>query len=233
MTAIFAHRGLHLVAVENTVAAFAEAKAAGADGVELDVRCTKDGALVVHHDATLEGLGPINELLLRDIPAWVASLNDAMTACVGLDVNVEIKNDPAEAGYDASGALAAQVVSSLKEGAWTSGVIISSFDLATCEAVRANDPDIEVGWLLDWRADAAPSVALVAERGLNAIHPFFQRTDAALVHAAHECGLAVNVWTVNFADEMTRLFNLEVDAVITDDPVLALFTLSAREPRLI
>ena len=233
MTAIFAHRGLHQNAAENTVAAFVEAKAAGADGVELDVRRTSDGALIVHHDATIDGIGAIHQLLLRDIPPGVATLHDAMTACSGLDVNLEIKNDPDEAGYDASGALAAQVVSAVNDAAWASKVIFSSFDLATCEAVRGIDSDVAVGWLLDWRREAAPSVAIVAERGLNAIHPFFQRTDAALVDAAHSCGLAVNVWTVNFADELTRLFNLDVDTVITDDPVLALFTLGARQPRLI
>jgi glycerophosphoryl diester phosphodiesterase len=228
MTAIFAHRGLHLSAGENTVAAFLEAKAVGADGVELDVRQSKDGALVVHHDALIDGVGLISDLLLRDIPVSVASLSDAMTACSGISVNVEIKNDPAEASYDPSGALAAEVVSCLSEGGWRDGVIISSFDLATCQAVRAVDAEIHVGWLLDWRREAAPCVEIAREHSFNAVHPFFQQTDEALVHAAQLCGVAVNVWTVNFVDEMTRLFDLDVDAVITDDPVLALQTWAAR-----
>ncbi len=228
MTAIFAHRGLHVAVGENTVAAFLEAKSVGADGVELDVRRTRDGALIIHHDAAIEGVGVICELLLREIPSSVATFTDAMTACLGMGVNVEIKNDPLEAQYDASGALATQVVISLTEGGWREGSIISSFDLATCEAVRAADSDIEVGWLLDWRNDPAPCVQMARDRGFTAVHPFFQRTDQALVEAAHHCGLAVNVWTVNFAEEMTRLFDLDVDTVITDNPVLALETLAAR-----
>ena len=228
MTKIFAHRGLHVEVPENTVAAFAEAKLVGADGVELDVRRTADGALVIHHDAVIEGAGDIGQLKLSELPVGVATLNDAMSACAGIAVNVEIKNDPSEAAYDASGSLAAQVVSALIEGGWRDDVIISSFDLATCEAVRAVDSDIQIGWLLDWRRGAAGDLAVAQQRGLNAIHPFFQRTDQALVQAAHEGGIAVNVWTVNFLEEMNRLLDLDVDTLITDDPVSALAAVSAR-----
>jgi glycerophosphoryl diester phosphodiesterase len=230
VTEIFAHRGLHQIAAENTLAAFLEAKAVGADGVELDVRRSADGALIVHHDADIASLGALSELTLREIPDGVATLSDALTACAGVRVNVEIKNDPSEKGFDPSGALAAQVVGTIIDLGWRDEVVISSFDLATCEAVRAIDAEIQVGWLLDWRRDAAPTVAMVRERGLNAIHPFFQRTDEALVKSAHECGIAVNVWTVNFVDEMVRLLDLDVDTLITDDPAVALSVLASRGP---
>ena len=169
------------------------------------MRRTRDGALVVHHDAEIEGVGAIAELECRDLPARVASLADAMNACAGLEVNVEIKNHPSEAVYDASGALAHQVVDTLGDLGWLDSVIISCFDLATCEAVRRVDAAVKVGWLLDWRLDPGPSVAQVAERGLDAVHPFFSRIDAAFVQSAHERGIAVNVWTVNPPDEMRRM----------------------------
>jgi glycerophosphoryl diester phosphodiesterase len=115
VTEVFAHRGLHATERENTVAAFLEARAAGADGVELDVRRTLDGALVVHHDAALADLGEIAALTCRDLPATVPTLAEAMTACDGLRVNVEIKNGPDEPIYDPTGALAHQVVTALGE----------------------------------------------------------------------------------------------------------------------
>jgi glycerophosphoryl diester phosphodiesterase len=230
MTEIFAHRGLHVSERENTVAAFSEARAVGADGVELDVRRTSDGALIVHHDGAIEGVGTIAELPCRLLPAYVATLEEAVTACEGLRVNVEIKNDPREPAYDPSGALAHQVIAVLAELQWLDAVVISSFDLATCEAVRRADPTVAVGWLLDWRADPMPSVDEVAERGLNAIHPFFNRVDAALVDLAHTRGIDVNVWTVNGVPDMTRLFALEIDTLITDDPQLALATLASGDP---
>src|SRR6202044_3720217 len=62
-TAVFAHGGCTEGGLgENTVEAFAEARRLGADGVELDVRLTKDGALAVHHDAVIAALGPGAEL---------------------------------------------------------------------------------------------------------------------------------------------------------------------------
>ncbi len=231
VTEIFAHRGLHSVEMENTVAAFLEARIAGADGVELDVRRTRDGALVVHHDLVIDGVGAINDLECRELPGSIPTLEEALTACLGLRVNVEIKNHPSEAVYDASGALAHQVVASLSELGWLNGVIISCFDLDTCAAVRFADATVPVGWLLDWRVDPAPSIPQVAERGLNAIHPFFNGVTADLVAHAHDVGLDVNVWTVNAAEEMERQFDLGVDAVITDDPRLALATLATRDQR--
>src|SRR5581483_725792 len=94
MTAVFAHRGCTEGFVENTLEAFAEARRLGADGVELDVRLTADGALAVHHDAEIAGRGPLHELGVADLPAHVPLLADALGVCEGMVVNVEIKNAP-------------------------------------------------------------------------------------------------------------------------------------------
>jgi glycerophosphoryl diester phosphodiesterase len=231
VTEIFAHRGLHATERQNTIASFLEARAVGADGVELDVRRTRDGALVVHHDAAIEEVGEIACLSCRVLPTYVATLAEAMTACEGLTVNVEIKNDPDEESFDASGALAHQVVQELSDMGVLDRVVISSFDLATCEATRRSDAQVAVGWLIDWRVDPLPCVDQVAERGLSAIHPFFHRVDETLVTSAHDIGLDVNVWTVNSAEEMSRLFALGIDTLITDEPALALATLAATDAR--
>jgi len=226
MTMVIAHRGLHREAPENTVRAFSEARSVGCDGVELDVRRTRDGALVVHHDAELASGSAIAELTCRQLPAGLPTLEEAMIACEGMIVNVEIKNSPHEARYDDTGALAHQVVAEIDELGRLDAVIISSFDLATCEAVRRASDQVPVGLLLDWRGDPSPFVAVAFERGLSAIHPFFHGVDASLVESAHGRGIAVNVWTVNAAEEMARLAKLDVDALITDDPVLAQSTLA-------
>ena len=88
---VLAHRGdTTAAATENTIAAFLAAAAAGASGVELDVRRTADGALVVVHDAVVEGVGPVADARLRDLPADVAVLDEALGVLEGLVVNVEI-----------------------------------------------------------------------------------------------------------------------------------------------
>jgi len=226
MTDIFAHRGYHRTVTENTIEAFLEARRVGVDGVELDVRRTKDGALVVHHDEAVAGVGAISETTLHDLPDSVATLDEAMTALAGLQVNVEIKNSPGEAGYDPTGALAAQVVAALADGGWP-GVIISSFDLATCEAVRALDPELPVGWLVHWTMDTAEALERVAPLDLDAVHPYFARVEASHVARAHELGLAMNVWTVNEPDDIARMLALGVDTLITDCPEEALAALPA------
>src|SRR5476651_1782318 len=99
-TAVFAHRGCTDGFVENTLEAFGEAKRLGADGVELDVPLTADGALAIHHDPAIEGLGPVADLSVADLPAHVPLLADALAVCEGMVVKVEIKNDPTDPGYD-------------------------------------------------------------------------------------------------------------------------------------
>src|SRR5271154_106734 len=100
MTAVFAHRGCTEGFTENTIEAFAEAKRLGADGVELDVRLTADGALAVHHNHSIAGLGVLSDLRGPDLPADVPLLGEVLAACDGMMVNVEIKNDPREPGHD-------------------------------------------------------------------------------------------------------------------------------------
>ena len=98
MTAVYAHRGCTEGFTENTLDAFAEARRLGADGVELDVRLTADGALAVHHDAEIPGLGAIAALGVADLPAHVPLLPDVLAVCDGMVVNVEIKNAPQDHG---------------------------------------------------------------------------------------------------------------------------------------
>jgi glycerophosphoryl diester phosphodiesterase len=227
-TEIYAHRGLHINEPENSVASFLEAKALGVHGVELDVRRTKDGALVVHHDAGIEGLGDICELALQELPEGVATLSDAMTACQGLHVNVEIKNWHEDPGYDPSGAIASQTMDLLAQLGWLEDIIVSSFDLDTCVAVKALHPSVAVGWLLDWRAPVLENARKASELGLQAIHPHFLTVDQAVMDQAHAWGLAVNVWTVNKAEDINTMLDMGADTIITDDPALGLQELAKR-----
>jgi glycerophosphoryl diester phosphodiesterase len=99
--AIQAHRGSPDPAMgirENTLDAFLRARQLGADGVELDVRMTSDGALAVHHDPVIDGCGPDQPTGRRRAPPFVPLLAAALDACHGLSVNVEIKNLPGEPG---------------------------------------------------------------------------------------------------------------------------------------
>jgi glycerophosphoryl diester phosphodiesterase len=223
VTQVFAHRGYHATARENTVAAFRAAVALGVDGVELDVRWTRDGSLVVHHDARL-GARAIAELERGALPEHVATLAEALAACRGLRVNVEIKNlrHWSEPTYDATGRLAALVVEEVRSAHATDSVIFSCFDFETCEVVRSLAASLRVGWLVERRFDTARALRLALDAGLDALHPNFRSVDEATVAKARDHGLALYVWTPNKSRDLAALAAWGVDGIITDEPVTAL-----------
>lgn len=202
--------------MENTLDAFAEARRLGADGVELDVRLTADGALAVHHDAEILGAGLIPELVVAELPPHVPLLADVFAVCEGMTVNVEIKNAPQDPGWDAAEAVAGLVAAAIDEAGWTDRVIVSSFQAATLRAVQAADPRLALGALWGFGDDPGPALAEAAAAGFRAIHPFVLSVTPDLVGQAHAAGLAVNVWTVNRPEDLGAMVTLGVDAVITD-----------------
>lgn len=111
---VLAHRGStdsSSGTTENTLAAFDRARRLGADGVELDVRLTADGALAVHHDRELPGMGLVSEVKVRQLPDHVPLLADAVAACSGMTIDIEVKNFPTEPDFDPAGGLLARSLS--------------------------------------------------------------------------------------------------------------------------
>jgi glycerophosphoryl diester phosphodiesterase len=225
VTGIFAHRGSAGNARENTIGAFVAARELGADGVELDVRRTSDGVLMVHHDASVAELGALASLTARELPDWLPTLGDALDACGGIDVNVEIKNAPCEPGYDEGTTLAIEVARQLERRGETGRMVVSSFDLATVDAVRAYSVDLETAWLVEPGADVAGALALVAEHGHRGVHPYHLFVDVDFVEAARVAGVAVRVWTVDEPDRVAELAAMGVEAIITNDVARSLAAL--------
>ncbi|MGB8180719.1 MAG: glycerophosphodiester phosphodiesterase [Acidimicrobiales bacterium] len=221
MTDVYAHRGAHLNTRENTLDAFREARSLGVAGVELDVRRTADGALVVHHDPVVE-LMVIAHTNAADLPGFVPHLDESLAELRGLRVNVEIKNsrDPAEPTYDDSGSLVREVVACV-EASPGSSVLISCFDRATCRQVRELRDDVEVAWLLA-KGSLNEYFEIASEERFNALNPHYSMVTPESQRRAAERGLSLNVWTVNSARDLTAMGQAGVASVITDEPVLAL-----------
>jgi glycerophosphoryl diester phosphodiesterase len=218
MTAVFAHRGCTDGFVENTLEAFAEAKRIGADGVELDVRLTADGALAIHHDAEIEGLGPLSELTVPQLPPSVPLLEDALRVCEGMVVDVEIKNEPDRPGHDPLETVAALTAVTIAEAGWTDRVIVSSFQVSTLRAVQVADSRLALGALWSFFTDPVEGLAVAVEEGWQAVHPFVSSVTPELVERAQAAGLGVNVWTVNARADLAAFVALGVDGIITDQP---------------
>jgi glycerophosphoryl diester phosphodiesterase len=219
---VWAHRGASAAKPENTLDAFREAARQGADGVELDVRRSADHAMVICHDATFPDGREIRSLAVADLPDHVPLLGAALDACDGLIVNIEIKNVEVDIDYDPDEFLAGAVVSLVAERDVRDQVVVSSFSLATIDRVRDLDPDIPTGYLASGRWDQQKALRRAIDGGHGAFHPFDLVVNAELVEAAHDSGVAVNVWTVDDPDRIRWLAELGVDAIITNVPDIAI-----------
>ena len=222
---VIAHRGASARHRENTLEAFLEAHSLGADGVELDVRVSADGALVVHHDPEIAGLGAVARLAVSDLPAWVPLLGAALDACAGLTAVLEIKNLPNEAHWDPSERVATSVAALVGERGSTQDVVVSSFSLATLEAVRSADPALATAWLTLPGFDQSQALRTVVEGGHRQLHPHHRAVTRQLVEEAHAVGVDVTTWTVDDPARIRELAEQGIDGIITNAPDVALAAL--------
>lgn len=222
MTKVVGHRGASHDFPENTLAAFEGAAQLGADWVELDVRRTIDEVLVVHHDPVLADGRAICHTPAAELPAAVPTLELALAACHPMGVNVEIKNSPAEPGYDPGYSIAEQTLAAIDRAGHGIDVLVSCFDLATIEAVRSLQPLVATGYLVLSTSEPEDAVSLAVTGGHRAVHPFDLFVDEESVRRCHDAGVEINVWTVDDPDRIRQLVEWGVDAVITNRPDVAL-----------
>jgi glycerophosphoryl diester phosphodiesterase len=206
---------------ENTLESFARARGLGADGVELDVRLTADGGLAIHHDPAIDGVGAIHELATADLPDHIPLLADALAACTGMVVNIEVKNLPTEPAFDPSDRCALNVVDLVEEAGMRDSVIISSFWAGALTAVRAAGSSVATGLLVISSFDPDTAVAGAVDLGCAAVHLPFALVTPETVAAAHRAGLQVAAWTASDETALAIVLGAGVDTVVTDDVVRA------------
>lgn len=224
---VLAHRGASAIAHENTIEAFRVAANAGADGVELDLRLTADDVMVVHHDPQIDGFGPIWSASFSDLRAarpHVPTLDDAYEACGQMLVNIEIKNDPAERGFDPTYRVAELLAAWIAVNEAHNRVLVSSFDRDTIGAVKEHSPAIQTGQLVARGAIIPEWMESAVDDGHEWILPHrrYLKRGPGIIDAAHQAGLRIGVWTVDSARWLRRFAEDGVDAVVTNDPGAAL-----------
>lgn len=222
---LYAHRGASAEAPENTLAAFAAALAAGAEGVELDVHLSADDVPVVIHDDTLErttdGCGPVADwpaaaLARLDAGSWfdpafadepVPTLEATLELLAGRTrLNLEVK-DPR----------AAMAVLELLGAYPQADAVLSSFDYGTLVRLRQAAPELPLAVLHDagdWRRALARAEALRA----CALHPRADLAGRPLLAACRRLGLPVFPWTVDDPGAVRSLARIGVAGVFTNDP---------------
>ena len=221
MPLVIAHRGASAVATENTIEAFEQALAMGADWVELDVRRAACGTPVVHHDAELDDGRAIWETPAADLPDHVSSLHDVLVACGPMGVDIEIKSDPAEPDYDDDHAVVDATVDVARRVLPADRTLISSFDMAAVNRVHDLTSGISTGFLTADTVGVEVSVGRAVAHGHAVILPYEAIVTGRFVRAAHEAGLLVYTWTVDDPGRMVELAGFGVDGIITNTPDVA------------
>lgn len=231
---LLGHRGASALALENTLTAFARARADGADGVELDVRLSADGELAVFHDEDLERIagraGRVAGMSWRELAAValpggerIPRLDEVLGETAPMLVNVEIK----QSGLRRLGHAVRRVAACAQRTGAADRVLVSSFDpLAVALARRATG--LRCGLLFHARQRRPLRGAWLAPLiRPHALHPERVLVDAGTVARWRARGYAINVWTVDDPDELRRLAGLGVDGIITNDPGAARAALGA------
>lgn len=226
MAIVYAHRGGSALRPENTIAAFDHGLSLGADGLEFDVRLSRDGVVVVHHDATLErttnGRGPLAALTAGELSRLdVPTLGDVLRRYRDAAMIIELKvNDPH---------LARKTIDDVRAADAVDRVALGSFGTRVLRAARAYEPRIRTG-------SSREETRLALYRSWvywPVRHPPYQEyqvpelagstrvVSPRFVRYAHEAGCPVKVWTVDDETDMRRLLSWGVDAIISDRPDVA------------
>ena len=241
---VFAHRGGAALAPENTFAAFDRGMSLGADGLELDVRLSRDGVVVVHHDETLERttnlrgavrdfdadqlwradagyrFGQQDAWLFRGLGYGIPCLHRVLSRYPDTRVIVEMKDNTVD--------MARAILEVLRAAHALDRVCLGSFRLRALRAVRAAEPRLatsaaqeEVRWAL-YRSWIGWPVKRPAYLGYQVpeVAGVTRVVSPRFVEASHRAGLPVQVWTVDSEVDARRLLGWGVDALITNRPDL-------------
>jgi glycerophosphoryl diester phosphodiesterase len=237
---LIAHRGGAGLAPENTLLAFRRALDWwGADVLELDVRCTRDGEAVVFHDDTLErttsGSGRVAEHTLAEIRALdagfhfsadgattpfrgagavVPTLEEVLRACPDARINIEVK-DPAAAPAVAESVRrtgsARRILVAAPKRAYRAG-------LDGEWPVSASEEEIRTMYVLHRLRFGRLHTPAVDALQLPELHEGRRILTPGLIREAHAKNIAVHVWTVDEEPDMRRLLDWGVDGIVTDRP---------------
>jgi glycerophosphoryl diester phosphodiesterase len=205
------HRGTRIYAPENTFAAFDIALEHGCDGIEFDVRRTKDGVAAICHDAHFHHL-KVEEHKLEQLRAVhpLATLEELLREYVArCYLNIELK-DPG---------LEAEAIRLLKKYPPMRGVLVSSFlpEVIECMAELRGGMDVPLGYI-------CRNLSLMGKwKKLPISHAMVnhQIYSKSLHEELRVAGIATFVWTVNDAAEAGKFRDLGVDGIISDDTKLS------------
>lgn len=212
---VIAHRGASGHAYENSPAAFRRAIELGADGVELDIHATADGALLVHHDPEVKGMGRIDALPRSAFQGYrlpngepIPTLAEALALLAGLAVWVEVKTLPPDCD--------SLLLQALDAGPTPERYAVHGFDHRIVERLGGRRPGLRRGVLL--ASYLLDTLSVLRTAGADTLWMETHLIDQPLVDLVHSAGGKVIAWTANDDYEIRRLIRLSVDGICGNYP---------------
>ncbi|MBT8040092.1 MAG: glycerophosphoryl diester phosphodiesterase membrane domain-containing protein [Gammaproteobacteria bacterium] len=234
-TEVMAHRGASAAAPENTLAAISGAIESGAQWVEIDVQEAADGDIVVIHDSDLKKVGgvpmvvadsTVRELKWVDVGSWfdlsfnqerIPTLREVLDLCKDrIGVNIELKY------YGSETRLEQSVAEIVDAAGMTDQVMAMSLSLPGARKMKSLRPDWKVGLL------SSVSLGDLGKLDVDFLALNARVATRPLVRRLHAQGKQVFAWTVNDAVGISAMAGRGVDAIITDEPALAVNLLEHR-----
>jgi glycerophosphoryl diester phosphodiesterase len=211
------HRGARAYEPENTLSSYKKALELGVDAVELDVRRTKDGEIIVIHDAevdrTTNGKGLVSQLTLKEIKQFntekdqrIPTLEEALDF---LDKKVKVLIELKETGFEE------KMLKTIRKKGLEKNVIIVSFLEDALRKVRELNDIVETGLIY---AKHKNPIKTASDLKANYLLPLYRFTHTADVQKAHQNGLKVIVWTINKPEEVAEYVKKGVDGITSDRP---------------
>ena len=223
---VLAHRGYAVGAPENSVGAFEAALSAGATHIETDVHLTQDQVVVLFHDDELDGRR-IGTYLKSELPAHVPALKDVLAGFPETRFNIDIK-DPAASVPTADIIRAHNADSRVLIASFSSRRRRVTANLLNNVAQSAGSAEFAMaliaaklrqGWLVRRALRYVDALQIPPRIG------WLKTVTESTMQLFSSAGVVVHVWTINDADEMSRLTRLGVHGVVTDETAIAVKTL--------
>ena len=214
---VIAHRGASGHRRENSLSAFRYAHTLGAEMIELDVRKTKDGSIVCHHDSTISNgkkdykISDLTLSQLRSINGDICTLRQALE-CIsqldGIQLQIEFKD------YG----ITERVVELVRETGMENRTCYGAFMIGVLNKVKELDPSTRTVYIMNSYSTITDVARNPDKYNVDVVSVSVKHLSENLVAQYHLAGRQVYGWTVNSKNEINACINLGVDGVITNYP---------------
>lgn len=230
-----AHRGATAYTPENTIAAFDLAVDMKADYIEIDVQRSKDGELVLIHDTTVDrttdGTGKVGDLTLEqlrslDAGSWkgeqfagepIPTFEEILDHYHGkIGILIELKAPELYPGIEEQ--VAAALIERNLHKPQNEKIIIQSFNFESIKKMDQLLPKVPIGVLTSNRADTTLEALQEFSTYADWFNPSYAIVTKELVNQVHSLGMQIGSWTVRSQEAADFLFEMGVDAIISDYP---------------